>query len=179
MTSARDAMYCWDTVRTREQTLRDLQRVEREVIRNNFFVTATGYLHERGLRHRGQVRGRGLSRDFFEAFANLDTPEIEEEVFLPEAVWVAHTLGRPIVSAEAFTFLSGHGRNLEREGQQRPHEGPLADPLACSGRRIRPCCAGMPARTLPAASIASRCTVSVTPHSACRRRDGASMPRSI
>ncbi len=82
-----------------------------------------------------QVRGRGLSRDFFEAFAKLDTPEIEEEVFLPEAVWMAHTLGKPIVSAEAFTFLSGHGRNLERDGQQRVHEGPLADPQRAVGNQ--------------------------------------------
>ncbi|MHB8974859.1 MAG: glycosyl hydrolase [Pirellulaceae bacterium] len=111
------------------QTLADVERVERETVRRNFFETATDYLHARGLRHRAQVRGRGLSRDFFEAFSKLDTPEIEEEVFLPEAVWVAHTAGKPIVNAEAFTFLSGHGRNLERDGQQRLHEGPLADPL--------------------------------------------------
>ena len=69
-----------------------------------------------------------MSRDFFEAFAESDVPEIEEEVFLPEAVWTARTLSKPIVSAEAFTFLSGHRRNLEWDGQQRLHEGPLADP---------------------------------------------------
>ncbi|MHB9063326.1 MAG: glycosyl hydrolase [Pirellulaceae bacterium] len=112
-----------------EETLAALERVEQETIRAHFFETATDYLHAFGLRHRGQVRGRGLSRDFFEAFATLDTPEIEEEVFLPEAVWIAHSAGKPIISAEAFTFLSGHGRNLERDGQQRLHEGPLADPL--------------------------------------------------
>ena len=38
----------------------------------------------------------------------LNVPEIEEEVFLPEAVWTTRTLGKPIISAEAFTFLSGH-----------------------------------------------------------------------
>ena len=113
----------------RERTLADVERVEQETVRCNFFETAAEYLHVRGLRHRAQVRGRGLARDFFEAFASLDMPEIEEEVFLPEAVWVAHTAGKPIISAEAFTFLSGHGRNLERDGQQRLHEGPLADPL--------------------------------------------------
>jgi hypothetical protein len=112
----------------REQTLADLERVEREAVRSNFFVTMAEYLHARRLLHRSQTRGRGLSRDFFEAFAESDIPEIEEEVFLPEAVWTARTLGTPIVSAEAFTFLSGHGRNLERDGQQRLHEGPLADP---------------------------------------------------
>jgi hypothetical protein len=37
--------------------------------------------------------------------AGDEKAEIEEEVCLPEAVWVAHTLGKPIVSAEAFTFL--------------------------------------------------------------------------
>ena len=112
----------------KERVVQDLESVERIVIRENFYKTVADYLHARGLRHRPQVRGRGLSRDFFEAFANSDTPEIEEEVCLPEAIWVAHTLGKPIVSAEAFTFLSGHGRNLEREGQQRAHQGPLADP---------------------------------------------------
>ena len=111
-----------------QQVVADLEKVERAVIRENFFETVTGYLNARGLRHRPQVRGRGLARDFFEAFAESDVPEIEEEVFLPEAVWTAHALGRPIVSAEAFTFLSGHGRNLERDGQQRVHTGPLADP---------------------------------------------------
>ncbi len=110
-----------------ERTLADVARVEREAVRGNFFATTTVYLHARKLRHRPQVRGRGLGRDFFEAFAESDIPEIEEEVFLPEAVWVAHTLGQPIISAEAFTFLSGHGRNLELDGQQRSHTGPLAD----------------------------------------------------
>jgi hypothetical protein len=110
-----------------QQVVADLEKVERAVIRENFFETFTRYLSARGLRHRPQVRGRGLARDFFEAFAESDVPEIEEEVFLPEAVWTAHALGKPIVSAEAFTFLSGHGRNLERDGQQRMHKGPLAD----------------------------------------------------
>jgi len=111
-----------------QQVVADLEKAERALIRENFLETFTGYLNARGLRHRPQVRGRGLSRDFFEAFAESDVPEIEEEVFLPDAVWTAHALGKPIVSAEAFTFLSGHGRNLERDGQQRVHTGPLADP---------------------------------------------------
>jgi hypothetical protein len=111
-----------------QRVLADLEQVERAVIRENFYETFTRYLNARGLRHRPQVRGRGLSRDLFEAFAESDVPEIEEEVFLPEAVWTAHLLGKPIVSAEAFTFLSGHGRNLERDGQQRLPKGPLADP---------------------------------------------------
>ena len=87
----------------KERVVEDLENVERIIVRENFFETVTGYLNARGLRHRPQVRGRGLTRDFFEAFANSDTPEIEEEVFLPEAVWVAHTLGKPIVSAEGFS----------------------------------------------------------------------------
>ncbi|NUQ63510.1 MAG: hypothetical protein HUU20_13610 [Pirellulales bacterium] len=111
-----------------ERTLADLERVERETIRDNFFATTTAYLHARKLRHRPQVRGRGMSRDLFEACAESDVPEVEEEVSLPEAVWTARTLGKRITSAEAFTFLSGHGRNLDRDGQQKPHHGPLADP---------------------------------------------------
>ena len=87
------------------QTLADVERVERETTRRNFFETTTAYLHARKLLHRPQVRGRGLVRDFFEAFTESDVPEIEEEVFLPEAVWTARTLSKRIVSAESFTFL--------------------------------------------------------------------------
>ena len=79
------------------------------------------------LRHRRQVRGRGLSRDFLEAYAAWTRRRSRKKCFCRRPSGLARTLGRPIVSAEAFTFLSGHGRNLEREGQQRPHEGPLAD----------------------------------------------------
>jgi hypothetical protein len=63
------------------------------------------FLHERGLRHRPQAYGRGLARDLLHAYALADTPEIEPTLVLPEAVWAARTTGRPVVSAEAFTFL--------------------------------------------------------------------------
>ena len=161
----------------RQQVVADLEKAERAVIRENFFETFTGYLNARGLRHRPQVRGRGLARDFFEAFAESDVPEIEEEVFLPEAVWTAHALGKPIVSAEAFTFLSGHGRNLERDGQQRVHTGPLADPQR--QWETNPAMLRWHAGAhLRGASTGSKCTASAIRRSACRRPVGGSMPRS-
>ena len=55
----------------KERVVQDLESVERIAIRENFYETVAGYLHARGLRHRPQVRGRGLSRDFFEAFARV------------------------------------------------------------------------------------------------------------
>jgi hypothetical protein len=110
------------------EVVTDLEAAERAVVRENFHQTFTRFVNDRGLQHRAQVRGRGLERDFFEVYAESDIPEVEEEVYLPGAVWTAHTLGKPIITAEAFTFVSGHGRNLERDGQSRGHEGPLIDP---------------------------------------------------
>jgi hypothetical protein len=88
------------------RVLEDLEKVERRLVHDSFFVTATQFLHERGLGHRPQVYGRGLDRDLLEVYAAADTPEIEQGVVLPEAPWSAHTTGRPVVSAESFTFLS-------------------------------------------------------------------------
>jgi hypothetical protein len=103
----------------REQILHDVDRAMRRLVRDNFFSQITESLHCRGLLHRPQVRGRGLPRDFFEAYAHCDIPEVEEEVYLPEAVWAAHTLGKPIVSVEAATFISGHGHNLMPNAKPR------------------------------------------------------------
>ncbi len=89
-----------------QRVLADLQRVEQELVRDNFLVTSARILHERGLRHRPQLYGRGLSRDYFEVYALADVPEIEQWEFVPEAPWTARTLGHPIISAESFTFLS-------------------------------------------------------------------------
>ncbi len=110
----------------RAQVLERMEMAERFTVQQNFYQTVTDYLHARGLRHRPQVRGRGLARDFFEAYAACDIPEIEEEVCLPEAVWTAHLLGKPIVSAEAFTFISGHRSNLLLDGE-RQHRSTLED----------------------------------------------------
>ncbi len=111
----------------RDDILRGLDAAEREAVHRNFYQTVTEYLHERGLRHRGQVRGRGLSRDFFRSYTCADIPEVEEEVCLPEAIWVAHTFGKPIVSAEAFTFISGHSSNLLQDGERQVRSA-LEDP---------------------------------------------------
>ena len=46
----------------------------------------------------------------------MDTPEIEEGVYVPEAVWAARVLGKPIVSAEAFTHVSIRHGNLRHDG---------------------------------------------------------------
>lgn len=86
--------------------LNDLEDAERGLVNENFFVTIANFLHERGLRHRSQPYGRGLSRDYFQAYAAVDIPEIEQGIILPEAAWVGRTLGRKTTSAEAFTFIS-------------------------------------------------------------------------
>lgn len=87
------------------QVLHDLESVERQLIHSNFFGSVTGFLNERGLRHRPQAYGRGLARDLLFSYTLSDTPEIEPTLVLPEAPWAAHTTGKPVVSAEAFTFL--------------------------------------------------------------------------
>lgn len=112
----------------REQVLGDVDRVQRETVRRHFFAAAADFLHTRSLRHRPQAYGRGLARDFFEVYALADVPEIEEALYLPEAVWTAHTLGKPVVSVEALTFLSGQGSSLRLGGKRGGH-GPMRDPM--------------------------------------------------
>lgn len=102
-----------------DRVVADLERVEKTLIRENFFSTATQSLHARGLGHRPQAYGRGIARDLFEVYSVCDTPEVEQGIVLPEAPWSAHTSGHPLVSAEAFTFLSGR-----TEPVKRPHGGP-------------------------------------------------------
>jgi len=101
-----------------DSTIQDLEKVERKLVHENFFATAASFLHDRGLRHRAQVYGRGLARDFLEAYARADIPEIEQGINLPEAVWASHTMGHTLTSAEAFTFLD------RRHDPVRWHNGP-------------------------------------------------------
>jgi len=95
----------------REQIQADLARAENSLVCTNYFDLITRYANQRGLQHRPQARGRGLHRDLFDAYARSDIPEVEQEIFPAEAVWVAHVLGKPIVSTEAYTFIS-HCNNL-------------------------------------------------------------------
>jgi|GEM_PF-1312875 len=95
-----------------EKILADVERTQQQLVLENFYVYAREVLNAHGLCHRPQAYGRGLSRDLFEAYSNCDVPEIEEGVNLPEAVWVSHTLGKPIVSVEGMTFMSRHGHNV-------------------------------------------------------------------
>lgn len=88
------------------RVLRDLESVEQSLVHESFFSTVRQFLHERGLRRRPQVYGRGLSRDYLKAYALADIPEVEAGIILPEAPWAAHAVGNPLVTAEAFTFLS-------------------------------------------------------------------------
>lgn len=88
-----------------ERVRNDLERIEQQLVHEHFFATVAAFLHERSLRHRPQAYGRGLARDLLYAYALSDTPEIEPTLVLPEAVWAARTAGKPVVSAEAFTFL--------------------------------------------------------------------------
>ena len=89
-----------------KRVLRDLESVEQSLVHENFFSKVRQFLHARGLRHRPQAYGRGLSRDYLHAYALSDIPEVEAGVLLPEAPWAAHAVGNPLVTAEAFTFLS-------------------------------------------------------------------------
>jgi len=96
----------------REKIMADIERTQQILVRDNFFVYARGVLNAHGLCHRPQAYGRGLSRDLFESYSNCDVPEIEEGVYCPEAVWVSHTLGKPITSVEGMTFMSRHLQNV-------------------------------------------------------------------
>jgi hypothetical protein len=96
----------------REKIMADVERTEQQLVLENFFICAREVLNAHGLCHRPQAYGRGLSRDLFEAYSNCDVPEIEEGVYCPEAVWVSHTLGKPITSVEGMTFLSRHVHNV-------------------------------------------------------------------
>ncbi|MBM3861985.1 MAG: hypothetical protein FJ395_20365 [Verrucomicrobia bacterium] len=89
-----------------ERVRHDLEAVEQRLVQENFFNTVGPFLRERGLGHRPQVYGRGLSRDLLAAYTLADTPEVEQGFCLPEGPWAARTTGKPVASAEAFTFLS-------------------------------------------------------------------------
>jgi hypothetical protein len=102
----------------KNRVLNDLHRLERELIHENYFRTIGAFVHARGLRHRPQIYGRGLERDLFTAYAIADIPEIEEGVYVPEAVWSARVLGKPIVSAEAFTHISIRHVNLRQDAHR-------------------------------------------------------------
>ena len=151
------------------QVLHDLESVERQLVHSNFFGTVTGFLNERGLRHRPQAYGRGLARDLLFAYTLSDTPEIEPTLVLPEAPWAAHTTGKPIVSAEAFTFLGLY----QNAGQE-----PRAQPARTLGSHARGAAPWPPTTTTAKGSTASRCTASVTRRPACRCPAGACMRRS-
>ncbi len=100
-----------------EQIQEDLARAENSLVCTNYFDLTTRYANQRGLQHRPQARGRGLHRDLFDAYARSDIPEVEQEVFPAEAVWVAHVLGKPIVSTEAYTFVSHYNHLLGEFGK--------------------------------------------------------------
>ena len=102
------------------QLLSDLAHLEKTIVNENYFKTVGNFLHERGIRHRPQVYGRGLARDLFDTNAIVDIPELEEGVYAPEAVWVTRLLNKPIVSEEAFTHLSIRDRNLRINGLRGP-----------------------------------------------------------
>jgi len=96
----------------REKIMADVDRTQQQLVRDNFYIHARKILNSHGIGHRPQAYGRGLSRNLFEAYSNCDVPELEEGVYHPEAVWAAHTLGKPIVSVEGMTFMSRHLNNV-------------------------------------------------------------------
>ncbi len=96
----------------REKITADVKRTQEQLVRDNFYIHARKILNAHGIGHRPQAYGRGMSRNLFEAYSNCDVPELEQGVNHPEAIWAAHTLGKPIVSVEGMTFMSRHFNNV-------------------------------------------------------------------
>ena len=99
-------------------TLRDIEHLQQELIHSNYFETIAEFLSQRGLRHRPQIYGRGLERDLLTAYAVADIPEIEEGVYVPEAIWAGRILSKPIISSEAFTHVSIRHGNLRYDAHR-------------------------------------------------------------
>ena len=117
-TSSSACTRCWATARIETEVLHELVESKQRAIHENFFKTIQEFLRPRGLRHRPQAYGRGLERDLLTAYAIADIPEIEEGVYVPEAVWAARVLGKPIVSCEAFTHVSIRHGNLRYDAHR-------------------------------------------------------------
>lgn len=100
------------------ETLHDIEHLQQELIHTNYFETIEKFLSERRLRHRPQIYGRGLERDLLTAYAIADIPEIEEGVYVPEAIWASRLLGKPIISCEAFTHVSIRHGNLQYDAHR-------------------------------------------------------------
>jgi hypothetical protein len=104
------------------ETLHDIEQLQRKLIHTNYFETVAEFLAQRKLCHRPQIYGRGLERDLLTAYSIADIPEIEEGVYVPEAIWAGHLMGKPIISCEAFTHVSARHGNLRYDA----HRGPFA-----------------------------------------------------
>ena len=102
----------------KQETLDDVEHLERELIHTNYFETVAEFLAHRKLRHRPQIYGRGLERDLLTAYALADIPEIEEGVYVPEAIWASRLLDKPIISCEAFTHVSIRHGNLQYDAHR-------------------------------------------------------------
>jgi len=107
----------------REKIMADIETTQQQLVLDNFFIRAREILNAHGLGHRPQAYGRGLSRNLFEVYSNCDVPEIEEGVYCAEAVWVSHTLAKPIVSVEGMTFMSRHLSNIIYPVLDDPEKG--------------------------------------------------------
>ena len=100
------------------ETHHDLEQLQQQLIQKNYLETIGEFLGKRGLRHRPQLYGRGLERDLLAAYAIADVPEVEEGVYVPEAVWAARILSKPITSCEAFTHVSIRHGNLKYDAHR-------------------------------------------------------------
>ena len=115
----RSAMHVWFNFGPElHKVQEDLRRAENALVCTNFYGSIAEYTSQRRLLHRPQVRGRGLHRDFFDVYARSDIPEVEQEIFPAEAVWVAHMFGKPIVSMESYTFISQYNDLLGKFGSE-------------------------------------------------------------
>jgi hypothetical protein len=106
----------------KEEIGKKIEEVENNLIVNNYFATIKEFLQQRGLMHRPQIYGRGLHRDFFETYTIADVCEVEEKVYIPEAIWVSRLTDKPIISCESFTFAGDLLGNLKHDAHQGQSE---------------------------------------------------------
>lgn len=102
----------------------DFKRISQEILVENFFIPITRWCHEAGLLHRPQAYGHPHN-NLFDAYFHSDIPEIEQGTRPPQAAWVAHTCGKPLVSSEALTFFGGSRATMD--GMRKEVNGAFAD----------------------------------------------------
>ena len=96
----------------KERVVQDLESVER-ILSARTSTDSRRLPPSRGLRHRPQVRGRGLSRTFSRHLPIRTLLRSKKSACPRRSGWP--TRWQTDHQRPAFTFLSGHGRNLQRK----------------------------------------------------------------